>query len=68
MIALGAILAFAVHVGTSGVDLHTVGWILMVVGAIGLIAGLVWTEAMSRPVIWRRRYPTTRENHYDYAP
>ena len=70
LIALGAILAFAVHVATNGVDLHAVGWILMVVGAIGLIAGFVWTEAMTRPVIWRRRYPRTvpREDPYDVAP
>jgi Domain of unknown function (DUF6458) len=69
MIALGAILAFAVHVGTNGIDLHTVGWILMVVGAVGLVAGFIWTDTMTRPVLWRRRYPVTRaEDPYDYAP
>jgi hypothetical protein len=69
MIALGAILAFAVHIGTNGVDVHAVGWILMVVGAVGLIAGFIWTEAMTRPVQWRRRYPVTRaDDPYDYAP
>ena len=34
LIALGAILAFAVNVQLSGIDLRVVGWILMVVGEI----------------------------------
>ncbi|MDQ2649775.1 MAG: DUF6458 family protein [Actinomycetota bacterium] len=39
LIAVGAILAFAVDVqnNTSGIDLDTVGIILMVVGAVGLL-------------------------------
>jgi Domain of unknown function (DUF6458) len=37
LLALGAILAFAVDWRVSGLDLHMVGWILMVVGAGGLI-------------------------------
>lgn len=41
LIAVGAILAFAVNVTTSGVDLATVGWILMGVGAIGLLVALI---------------------------
>ncbi|MDP8936517.1 MAG: DUF6458 family protein [Actinomycetota bacterium] len=41
LIALGAILAFAVDYSVSGIDLATVGFILMVVGAIGLIASLI---------------------------
>ena len=40
LIAVGAILAFAVNVTTSGVDLSTIGYILMVVGAIGLLVAL----------------------------
>jgi hypothetical protein len=41
LIALGAILAFAVNVSVSGLDLSTVGVILMVVGIIGLVASLI---------------------------
>ena len=41
LIALGAILAFAVDYSVSGLDLATVGFILMVVGAIGLVASLI---------------------------
>lgn len=36
LIALGAILAFAVNVSSGGIDLNTIGVILMVVGVIGL--------------------------------
>ena len=36
LIALGAILAFAVDVSSGGIDLNTIGVILMVVGVIGL--------------------------------
>ncbi len=41
LIALGAILAFAVDFTVSGLDLSTIGFILMVVGAIGLVASLI---------------------------
>lgn len=41
LIAVGAILAFAVDVQTTGIDLSTVGWILMVVGGIGLATTLL---------------------------
>jgi hypothetical protein len=37
MIALGAILAFAVRDAVPGVDLTAVGYILMVVGALGVV-------------------------------
>jgi len=41
LIAIGAILAFAVNLTVSGLDLATIGVILMVVGAIGLVATMV---------------------------
>ena len=37
LIAVGAIITFAVHTTVSGVDIATIGVILMVVGAIGLL-------------------------------
>ena len=42
LIAVGAVLAFAVHVTTSGFNIHTVGVILMIVGAVGFIISLLW--------------------------
>ena len=41
LIALGAILAFAVTDRINDVDLTTVGYILLAVGAIGLVVSLV---------------------------
>ncbi len=37
LLAVGAILAFAVDASVSGLDLDTIGVILMIVGAIGLV-------------------------------
>ena len=42
LIAAGAILTWAVSAETSGIDLNTVGVILMVVGALGLVLSLVF--------------------------
>jgi hypothetical protein len=36
LLAVGAVLAFAVTGSTSGLDVHVVGWILMACGALGL--------------------------------
>ena len=41
LIAIGAILAFAVDLTVSGLDLSTIGVILMVVGAIGLVTTML---------------------------
>jgi hypothetical protein len=41
LLAVGAVLAFAVHVVSNGFNINTVGVILMVVGGIGLLAALV---------------------------
>jgi Domain of unknown function (DUF6458) len=40
LIAVGAILNFAVTAAVAGIDIQTVGVILMVAGAIGLVIGL----------------------------
>ena len=40
LIAVGAILRYAVNVSVEGIELQTVGLILMVVGIIGLVISL----------------------------
>lgn len=40
LIILGAILAFAVQIDIGGLDINTIGIILMIGGAIGLVFGL----------------------------
>jgi hypothetical protein len=49
LIALGAILRFAVTASVSGVNVQTVGLILLVVGVIGLVLSVAWTMLWSRP-------------------
>ncbi len=48
LIALGAILKFAVTDSVNGIDLGTVGVILMIVGAVGLVLSLFWLTARRR--------------------
>ena len=40
LVAVGAILAFAVNTSVSGLDIAVVGWILMVAGVVGLAVTL----------------------------
>jgi uncharacterized membrane protein len=42
LIAVGAILKFAVTAHVSGISLATVGVILMIVGVVGLLISLFW--------------------------
>jgi hypothetical protein len=58
LIAVGAILKFAVTASVAGVKLEVVGVILMVVGAIGLLFSLIWL--MRRP----RAGAVVREDYY----
>lgn len=48
LIAIGAILRFAVSVSTHGFNLHTIGIILIVVGAVGLVISLLWMTMAGR--------------------
>ena len=41
LVVVGAILAFAVDVNLSGLDLQVVGWICMVAGALAIVLSLV---------------------------
>nr|MDQ3824006.1 DUF6458 family protein [Actinomycetota bacterium] len=53
LIAVGAILAFAVEAEVSGVDVQVVGWILMLVGLIGILLDLLLWQS------WRGGYRRT---------
>lgn len=48
LIALGAVLKFAVKKHFSGVDVGTIGVILMIVGALGLVITVVWMSSRRR--------------------
>jgi Domain of unknown function (DUF6458) len=57
LIAAGAVLMWAVNRSVSGVELDTVGAILMIVGGIGFIASLLFASARS----WRREEVVERD-------
>ena len=42
LLAVGAILSFAIHASVSGIDINTVGVILMVVGGIGVVLSMIF--------------------------
>ncbi|KIR65773.1 MULTISPECIES: DUF6458 family protein [Micromonospora] len=69
LIAVGAILTFAMDATVGGVDLDVVGWILMAAGALGLVmTTLVWGRrrevvTTTEPVEYRRV-----EERRDVAP
>jgi hypothetical protein len=46
-IAIGAILTFAVETSVSGIDLDTIGVILMVIGLLGMLFSLVVWDSWS---------------------
>ena len=54
LIAVGAILKYAVTAHVSGIDLQTVGVILMLVGILGLILSLLYTFVWSSAARRRR--------------
>jgi Domain of unknown function (DUF6458) len=49
LIAVGAILRYAVTASVSGVNIQTVGLILIAVGIIGFVLSVFWTLRSSRP-------------------
>ena len=60
LIAVGAILRYAVDFEVTGVEIHTIGLILMVVGIIGLVISLAVMFIGSDRPRDRDQYPPTR--------
>jgi hypothetical protein len=58
LIAVGAVLAWAVNVSTSGVDVNTVGVILLIVGIVGAILSMVFWSSWAGPGYFTRRRTT----------
>jgi hypothetical protein len=59
LIAVGAILAFAVKADVSGIEISTVGIILMIVGVVGLLISLFYLAPRRRATVVER--PVDRE-------
>jgi Domain of unknown function (DUF6458) len=62
LIAVGAILRWAVTTTTEGINLQTVGLILLIVGVVGLLLSLMWM------FVWSPRRGVARERVVDRDP
>jgi lipoprotein signal peptidase len=51
LIAVGAVLAFAVHASVQGIDINAVGVILMIAGALGIVIDLIVFAPRRRTVV-----------------
>lgn len=49
LIVIGAVLAWAVSATTSGLNVHAVGYILLVVGIIGLALSMIFWSTWAGP-------------------
>jgi hypothetical protein len=68
LICIGAILAFAVTGNTSFFNIHTAGWVLMLVGLIGLLLPNRTAGWLGRRLLVRRTYPGGRIEHIPVPP
>ena len=62
LIAVGAILRYAVNVHSSTININTVGLILMIAGILGLILSLLYTA------FWADRTARRRDVYVDEPP
>jgi hypothetical protein len=57
LIAMGAIITFALNIETSFMDLSVVGWVLMIAGVIGILLQLWFWNSRKRTTVVRRQTP-----------
>jgi hypothetical protein len=63
LLALGAILAFAVNAQISGIDINIVGWVLMAAGLVGLIITIwYWNSRRRGTVVTQSQRPVMRSD------
>ncbi len=56
---IGAVLAFGVNADVSGVNIHTIGWILLIVGIIGIVLSMIFWSSWAGPGSFAGRRRTT---------
>ena len=66
LIAVGAILAFAVSAEANGIDLQTVGWIVLAVGVMGLVLSMIFWSSWAGPGYWSG--PRRRTTYVEEGP
>jgi hypothetical protein len=64
LLALGAILAFAVNADISGLDINVVGYVLMLAGLIGLAITLWFWNSRRRPAVVQREQVVSNDPAY----
>jgi uncharacterized protein DUF6458 len=62
--AVGAILIWAVSADVSGVNLHTIGWILLIVGIAGIVLSMIFWSSWAGPGYFGSR----RRTYVDDGP
>jgi hypothetical protein len=62
--AVGLILALAVHTDLSGVSIHTIGWILVAAGAAITLLSMIFWSTWAGPGYWSGR----RRAYVDEGP
>ena len=67
-VCAGAILAFAVTTNTSVFNLHTAGWVIMLIGLIGLVLPRRTYGWLGRRLLVRRTYPGGRVDEVAVPP
>ena len=68
LIAIGAILRYAITVDTDVIDIQTVGLILMIAGGAGLALSLLYELIRDNPKRDRDEYPQQRRSSYEDDP
>lgn len=64
LIAVGAILAFAVNAQANGIDIQTVGWIVLAVGVMGLVLSMIFWSRWAEP----GRFTSRRRAYVEEGP
>jgi len=65
LIAVGAILTFAVNATSTAVNVDAVGWILMAVGFVSVLLSLIFWSTWAGPGYWSGR---RRATYVDEGP
>jgi hypothetical protein len=68
LIAVGAILTWAVNASVSGVDINAIGVILMIVGAVGLLLSLMFWSSWGGAGVARGGGGARRVTTYEDGP
>jgi len=64
LLALGAILAFAVNADISGLDINIVGYVLMLAGLVGLVITIWYWNSRRRPAVVQPQRVVTDDPAY----